>query len=126
MNKLVIVGNGFDLAHGLPTSYKHFIDDFWRNLRANFQREDIKDLVFLNKGFTSLLEGENFNFTTFLRNIENESNRYGFHFNKKNFKLTTKDNYGENITIFEFKNDFFKTINLHSIDDWVDIEHEYY
>ena len=27
MNRLVIIGNGFDLAHGLPTSYKDFIDD---------------------------------------------------------------------------------------------------
>ncbi|MEM1339351.1 MAG: AbiH family protein [Bacteroidota bacterium] len=26
MNKLVIVGNGFDLAHGLPASYRHFND----------------------------------------------------------------------------------------------------
>ncbi|MBU0940768.1 MAG: bacteriophage abortive infection AbiH family protein [Bacteroidetes bacterium] len=22
MNRLVVIGNGFDLAHGLPTSYK--------------------------------------------------------------------------------------------------------
>ena len=26
MNKLIIVGNGFDLAHGLKTSYKDFIE----------------------------------------------------------------------------------------------------
>lgn len=25
MNRLVIIGNGFDLAHGLKTSYKDFI-----------------------------------------------------------------------------------------------------
>jgi len=28
-NKLFIIGNGFDIAHGLKTSYKDFIDDFW-------------------------------------------------------------------------------------------------
>jgi len=28
MNKLVIIGNGFDLAHGLKTSYKDFILDY--------------------------------------------------------------------------------------------------
>lgn len=28
MNRLVIVGNGFDLAHGLPTSYKDFIEGY--------------------------------------------------------------------------------------------------
>ena len=30
MNRLVIIGNGFDLAHGLETSYKNFIDWYWR------------------------------------------------------------------------------------------------
>ena len=29
MNRLVIIGNGFDLAHGLRTSYKDFIDWYW-------------------------------------------------------------------------------------------------
>jgi len=27
MNQLIIIGNGFDLAHGLKTSYKDFILD---------------------------------------------------------------------------------------------------
>ncbi|MCH5310422.1 MAG: hypothetical protein J1E57_00415 [Prevotella sp.] len=25
MNRIVLIGNGFDLAHGLLTSYKHFM-----------------------------------------------------------------------------------------------------
>lgn len=29
MNRLVIIGNGFDLAHDLHTSYKDFIDWYW-------------------------------------------------------------------------------------------------
>lgn len=29
MNRLVIIGNGFDLAHGLKTSYKNFILWYW-------------------------------------------------------------------------------------------------
>lgn len=29
MNRLVIIGNGFDLAHDLKTSYKNFIDWYW-------------------------------------------------------------------------------------------------
>lgn len=33
MNRLVIIGNGFDLAHGLPTSYRDFIDDYWFNIK---------------------------------------------------------------------------------------------
>jgi len=30
MNRIILVGNGFDLAHGLETSYRQFIDWFWK------------------------------------------------------------------------------------------------
>ena len=29
MNRLVLIGNGFDLAHGLKTSYADFINWYW-------------------------------------------------------------------------------------------------
>jgi len=29
MNRVILIGNGFDLAYGLKTSYTDFIDDFW-------------------------------------------------------------------------------------------------
>lgn len=42
MNRLVIIGNGFDLAHGLNTSYKDFINWYWRervlDLCKNYSR----------------------------------------------------------------------------------------
>ena len=25
MNRIILIGNGFDLAHGLPTGYAHFV-----------------------------------------------------------------------------------------------------
>ena len=31
MNRIVLIGNGFDLAHGLKTNYKDFIDWYWEN-----------------------------------------------------------------------------------------------
>jgi len=34
MNRIILIGNGFDLAHGLKTSYKNFIDDFWNKKTA--------------------------------------------------------------------------------------------
>ncbi len=30
MNRIILIGNGFDLAHGLKTSYAHFIDWYWK------------------------------------------------------------------------------------------------
>lgn len=31
MNRIVLIGNGFDLAHGLPTGYVDFINNYWEN-----------------------------------------------------------------------------------------------
>ena len=38
MNRIILIGNGFDLAHGLKTSYGHFIDNFWKK-----QLDDVND-----------------------------------------------------------------------------------
>ena len=39
MNRLVLIGNGFDLAHGLKTSYKDFFYWYWENRRDGFVNE---------------------------------------------------------------------------------------
>ena len=42
MNRIVLIGNGFDLAHGLKTSYADFIDWYWeewgKRLRSGKRR----------------------------------------------------------------------------------------
>ena len=60
MNRLVLIGNGFDLAHGLKTSYGHFIDWYWKEwgyrlLHGQSKKEEdrlcsfeLKDSVGLN------------------------------------------------------------------------------
>lgn len=35
MNRIILIGNGFDLAHGLKTSYKDFIDWYWKDRGEN-------------------------------------------------------------------------------------------
>lgn len=37
MNRLVLIGNGFDLAHGLKTSYKDFIYWYWKQRVLNLR-----------------------------------------------------------------------------------------
>lgn len=44
MNRLIIIGNGFDLAHGLKTSYHDFILDFLKENCSNAMKEGIKNL----------------------------------------------------------------------------------
>jgi hypothetical protein len=45
MNRLVLIGNGFDLAHDLKTSYADFIDWYWnrRMLGFNNEHSDVSD-----------------------------------------------------------------------------------
>lgn len=37
MNRIILIGNGFDLAHGLRTSYADFIDYYWENWGRKLQ-----------------------------------------------------------------------------------------
>jgi hypothetical protein len=43
MNRLIIVGNGFDLAHGLKTSYCDFISDYLCKVLDKYSRENTFD-----------------------------------------------------------------------------------
>ena len=53
MNRIILIGNGFDLAHGLPTSYGNFIDWYWeqwkKRLQENTNTYDDKLLSFHNE-----------------------------------------------------------------------------
>lgn len=40
MNRLILIGNGFDLAHGLPTRYEDFIGWYWRHRINKLAEED--------------------------------------------------------------------------------------
>ncbi|WP_298507802.1 AbiH family protein [uncultured Kordia sp.] len=130
MNKLIIAGNGFDLAHGLPTSYNNFMDAFWRDLPDWYLNDLIKETVHIDELFNDFLFGIPFlNYKEFIKSIN-------FYINKNDFEKTNVEYeiiYPEDTTnkhkikIFEFKNQFFKELNeIQSIQNWVDVENEYY
>ena len=118
MNRLVIIGNGFDLAHGLPTSYSDFIDDYWKTICETNGTKKIKyndDLVEINCEFGMLINDveilaigniNNFKDLTLFIN-RNKHSRYG------TFKI-------------DFFNKIFEIICNKSIENWVDIENIYY
>ena len=37
INRIIIIGNGFDLAHGLKTSYRDFIIDYWEKMKKEME-----------------------------------------------------------------------------------------
>lgn len=124
MNRLVIIGNGFDLAHGLPTSYKHFIDDYWKSVKDLNHNDE-----FVSFDFNSHVEFES------IKNLNDLALKIMAC--DDSIKFTDAEiyrEYGNNLLtgkyprnhILNYKNFFFKMMNQRAIQNWVDIENEYY
>ena len=107
MNRLVIIGNGFDLAHGLPTSYRDFIDDFWINFKDKCKTGEYKQLITSNDAFNGYYSNykkiENFN--DFKKNLFEYCKEYKYRFVENS--IIAQHN---TIDIFRFNNVFFRDI----------------
>ena len=132
MNKIILIGNGFDLAHGLKTSYKDFINDFWKQKASLFQeRYKDKKLLGHTQGRISIsgntykdddITIENIYYYSNVSFAENNS-KEGFEYFK--YSLSCIDEELEKNIVFD--NKFLKQItNNLSLTNWVDIESEYY
>ena len=118
MNRLVIIGNGFDLAHGLPTSYKHFIDDYWKKgCCTNGSRK-----IYYNDNFVEITCELGGMYNTLDYEAIDNINSY----NELRIFVERKKEIGYGYFVVDFKNLFFKKICENSIENWVDIENEYY
>ena len=114
MNRLIIIGNGFDLAHGLKTSYKDFVLDYL--------------CEYINKFNSNLYYSDE------CINIA-KKNSFRIIHSKANFKLTpeeTLDFISKKLNIndaVDFKiNSSIISKSLSKIDNlnWVDLEIEYF
>lgn len=120
MNRIIVVGNGFDLAHGIPTSYKNFIEWYWsqrikllRTIRSKKNADKLCEFVIKD--------------TSGLHNWMYVFSNYYSQFSKLTASECLEDIRGAK-DLFELKlTPFFSRI----IDDlnnkgWVDIEWIYY
>ena len=120
MNRLVLIGNGFDIAHGLKTSYADFINWYWEEwakrlmVGKKYKYEDefclfeLRDKVGIGNWYLVR--------DWYFQDIK---------LNAKEFVQRAKKD--TNLCIFNYKSPFFEQINK-SIENkgWVDIENEYY
>lgn len=107
MNKLVVIGNGFDLAHGLPTSYNHFVNDFWSSLEDNRNEALIKKVVSINEKYLSNFPFSKIkNFKDFNSQFKQYVDDSGYDFNEIRYYCRNTRTSGFEV-VFEFKNDFF-------------------
>lgn len=127
MNRLVIVGNGFDLAHGLPTGYCDFIDWYWRKVLDTNHNDGF---VYFDLPERLIFKHDN-NFNGIISQLKNIYPNSIFTDSEGCF-MNVRENSNGNVSeyktyIFKFKNSFFGCLNnKRSIENWVDIENEYY
>lgn len=106
MNRIILIGNGFDLAHGMKTSYHDFINNYWENTIRKIQDHPLNtmfdnDDITIDKCPSKLVTGSTY------KDLENAVK--------------------EHKTKIRFKNELLKKITyLSNIDHWVDVENEYY
>jgi hypothetical protein len=105
MNDLYLIGNGFDLAHGLKTSYNDFLLWYLKEsiqfTNSNHYFKD--DLIEINGNASWLMRGDYSSIRNILGNFSNSNLR------------------------IQYKHEFFKKIVENYRDyKWVDIEYEYY
>lgn len=131
MNRIIIIGNGFDRAHNLRTGYKEFIDDYWSEFAVNITNEVSKQFGISNmiKSFSDdYFSLEEINY------FQNEEVIPLTSIEKpKSYKELSEyiENYNKNLGIIRFKlrcnNSFFGHISEQcSPINWFDIENEYY
>ncbi len=126
MNRIVLIGNGFDLAHRMKTSYKDFVLDYLRTATSNAKKfKQFED---------KLIRVSKYNTYTTPEHLNKEINQWGI----KDF-ISLKENPNQpitNLTIYnkpqyEFsiliKTDLLDIIlNFCDSYNWVDVENEYY
>ena len=125
MNRLVIIGNGFDLANGLPTSYRDFIDDFWKNLEEYYNYDLVKRIIYFNIKHRDFKDYYCYNlksYDDFVNRMIDNSNKKNINFDRK--KIVVHDM--KDSLLFYFTNEFFKILCNKTIGNWVDIENIYY
>lgn len=108
MNKLIIIGNGFDLDHGYKTSYNDFIN--WVFLCAIKKDKNKTQLV----STTDKLYNET--------NWEGDEESFAIHLNQNSVSyLEPRIGY-----LTKANSHFHTLLKRHHLEGWVDIEKEYY
>lgn len=109
MNRLVLIGNGFDLAHGLKTSYRNFIDwylcdCFNKYYEMGHYKDCLIEISNKHTGYTSIFEQKPQSFEEVLTLIQSNDRQ----------SITYHSNFIKRI------------LELFKAENWVDIERYYF
>lgn len=141
MNRIVVIGNGFDKAHGLATGYKDFIDAYWNefgNVIYKKYEEHVNAQLRSDKiGTQNIISHEDefvrfeiFKGDVYVESMEYLANKHKGTYGdilKRIYNFHKKSGNYYNALRITFKNNFLKHISTRCyLTNWVDIENEYY
>lgn len=117
MNRIVLIGNGFDLAHGLKSSYKDFIEWYWEQ----------RVLSFIDNR-TTLSQDPLFSIKSNTQTFNQIARFESIGVLNKEERINLLDSIEKDTHNYEVKyTAFYKGIkNCIEKKGWVDIEYEYY
>lgn len=116
MNRIILIGNGFDLAHGLPTDYESFINDLWRSIYKDI-REISHSTNFAENNYISVGSKDKRQIINDLLPVLDPNRTY-----KKIITILRNREFS-----LRYKNQFLEIICSHCQDNgWHGIEHDYY
>lgn len=126
MNRLIIIGNGFDLAHGMKTGYEHFVLDYFKSvaLKACTPLLEFKDEFldcFVHFGFDENRIEELFSKINSLPELLHNSN---INITRTGNGWDKSPAFNEESISFRVKNQFFD--GLMNDSNWTDIESYYF
>jgi len=129
MNRLVIIGNGFDLAHGLKTSYNNFFEWLWKETltKSNFTSNRSKHDIFKTQWN---IENDLFDLSFTTNDVSNNHNNKDKYSNRiKAWDTSFEDDRGNTINInYTCKNSYFNELLFHkiAIEKWSDMEKTFF
>ena len=118
INRIILIGNGFDLAHDKKTSYTDFIKYYWFNRIQNIYNDQRKS----NDIFCKITTWKDQPFQTLVHNscLPNPTIQ-------TDILTYLKDGINSNYITLNYNSLFFKTIDqFFKEKGWVDIEYQYY
>lgn len=124
MNRIIIVGNGFDIAHGLKTSYEDFFYWCLKQYGYSLLHESSKDV---SDGLCSFKIKDGVNVHSWASVFQ------GWYFKRENPLIPWNENdaffcaiQDKNLCDFSFISPLFQRIWNRLLLGWVDIENEYF
>lgn len=131
MNRIILIGNGFDRAHGLPTDYESFINDFWKQKiqkHREHQHQDFYDDEDItsdtSNSYSTFVDCFPEDMTPTYASFMETGDKHGIISNVKSKLLGRISSHYEDLGWSGIENDFYQELKDVSLTDRKDLKRE--